>query len=209
MNRLAILLVLVVALTPAVTAQSVHFGGHGNFTTSNIPGPTTAGASSIGDTYGLGIGGGAHLDINLLAFSFRFSGDYIHYSIDQDKFRDAYRPVFGSAVDQMSIEGGGLGIYSLSVNGKMSILPIPIVTPYITGGIGLAWMNRDDATTKIAGATGNTIPGISTSGKTMLNIGAGADFKLGIQLFAEVKYAVIYTEGENSTFIPVTVGITF
>ncbi len=84
-----------------------------------------------------------------------------------------------------------------------------MLTPYITGGIGLAWLNRDEAKTSISGTPGATVPASSSSGETMVNIGAGADFKLGVKLFAEIKYCLIFTEGTNSTYIPITVGITF
>ena len=209
MKRLLLSLALVLLLIPPAPAQSVHFGAHGNFTLSSIPPPDIAGGSSIKDAYGLGLGAGAHLDISLIAFSFRLSADYIHYSVDVDKFREAYRPLFGNAVSQMSIDGGGLGIYSLSLNSKMSILPIPILTPYLTAGIGLAWLNRDEAKTSIAGIGGATIPSSSTHGETLICGGVGADLSLGIKLYAEVKYCLIFTEGTNSTYIPITIGITF
>lgn len=209
MKRTVLTVVLTLVLASMAFSQGVDFGAHANFTISNIPPPDIAGGSSLKDAYGLGLGGGAHLDISLIAFSFRFSADYIHYGVDEEKLREAYRPMFGDAVNQINIDGGDLGIYSISANGKLNILPIPVLTPYLTGGIGLAWLNRDEAKTSISGVGGATIPASSSSGKTMLNIGAGADFKLGVKLFAEVKYCVIFTEGTNSTYIPITVGITF
>jgi len=209
MKRLILTVAMMLVLTSMMLAQSVHFGAQANFTVSNIPPPDIAGGSQLKDAYGLGIGGGAHLDVNLVAFSFRFSADYIHFAVDEEKFREVYRPLFGNAVNQINIDGGALGIYSLSANGKLNILPIPVLTPYITGGIGLAWLNRDEAKTSIAGTPGATVPASSSSGKTMVNIGAGADFSLGVKLFAEVKYCVIFTEGTNSTYVPITVGITF
>ena len=149
-----------------------------------------------------------HLDANLMVLSFRLSGDYIHYAIDESKFRDLFRTLFPSAINQFSISGGGLGIFTLAVNGKMPVLPLPIVTPYITGGVGLAWMNRDQITTSI-GATGSSFASSSQSGKTAIDIGAGVDLKLGINLFLEVKYAWIFTDVATSTYVPVTVGVTF
>jgi opacity protein-like surface antigen len=91
----------------------------------------------------------------------------------------------------------------------MPILPLPIVTPYITGGIGLAWVNRDEVTTSITGFPGNKFPSSSQSGKTSIAVGAGVDLKLGINLFLEVKYAWIFTDVATSTYVPVTVGVTF
>jgi opacity protein-like surface antigen len=209
MKRRVLTVVLTLVMASMAFSQGVDFGAHANFTISNIPPPEITGGEALKDAYGLGLGGGVHLDVSLIAFSFRFSGDYIHFAVDEEKFREAYRPLFGNAVNQMNIEGGALGIYSISANGKLNILPIPVLTPYITGGIGLAWLNRDEAKTSISGTPGATVPASSSSGETMVNIGAGADFKLGVKLFAEIKYCLIFTEGTNSTYVPITVGITF
>jgi opacity protein-like surface antigen len=186
------------------------FGVHANFTSSSFPGPSVSGVNQqIGSAYGVGWGGGVHVDANLMLFSLRLTGDYIHYSIDENKFRDSFRPLFGSAVDQMSISGGGLGIVALAVNGKMPVLPLPVITPYITGGVGLAWVNRDEVTTSITGFPGSKFLSSSQSGKTSVDIGAGVDVRLGIALFVEVKYAWIFTDVSTSTYVPVSIGVTF
>jgi len=211
MKQLAFVIVLLsLATAPALAiGPDVGFGAHANFTVSNIPGPSIAGAAQLSDAYGMGIGGGAHLDVGLIGFGLRFSVDYMHYPVDQDKFRSYYEQIFGAAVSQLSIDGGGLTIVSATVNGKMPILPLPIVTPYLIGGGGLAWVTSDEATTSIAGVPGKTFPSVSQSGKWTASLGAGVDIKVGITIFAEVKYAWIFTDGENSTFVPITVGVTF
>ncbi len=190
-------------------APKFSFGVHGNFTMSNLPGPAVSGSASLKDAYGAGWGGGAHLDVSLLMFGFRLSGDYMKYSLDEDRFRSSYAGVFGGAVNQISINGGGLSIFSLNANGKWNILPLPVVTPYLTGGVGLAWLSVDETKTSISGVAGNTFPSRSEGGKTSLNLGAGADLSLGLTLFVEVKYVWILTEGETSTYVPVTLGVTF
>ena len=210
---LAAVLLLALAATSSralALGPGFAFGVHANFTSSSFPGPSTSGLNQqINSAYGVGWGGGVHLDANLMVISFRLSGDYIHYAIDESKFRDSFRPLFGSAADQMSVSGGGLGIVTIAVNGKMPLLPLPIVTPYLTGGIGLAWVNRDEVTTSITGFPGNKFPSSSQGGKTLVNLGAGVDLKLGINLFLEVKYAWIFTDVATSTYVPVTVGVTF
>ena len=215
MKRILLAGALLIALA-AVSSRALAlgpgfaFGVHANFTSSSFPGPSTSGLNQqINSAYGVGWGGGVHVDANLMLFSVRLTGDYIHYAIDETKFRDSFRYLFGSAADQMSVSGGGLGIVTIAVNGKMPILPLPIVTPYITGGIGLAWVNRDEVTTSITGFPGNKFPSSSQSGKTSIAVGAGVDLKLGINLFLEVKYAWIFTDVATSTYVPVTVGVTF
>jgi opacity protein-like surface antigen len=190
-------------------APKIRFGIHGNFTLSNLPGPVITGSQTIDDAYGTGWGGGAHIDLSFLAFSFRLSADYLTYSLDVDRFRRSYEETFGPAVSQLNIEGGGLRILSVSANGKLNIAPIPLVTPYVTGGVGLAWLTLDETKTSIAGVAGRTFPSGSQGGKTTFNIGAGADISLGVDLFVEVRYVWILTEGAKSTYVPVTVGVTF
>jgi opacity protein-like surface antigen len=207
---LVALLLLVVSVPSWALGPSIAYGVHGNFSLSNFPGPSVSGASQFTNVYGPGLGGGVHMDVNLLAFSFRLSGDYVHYAMDADKFRDAFRPVFGNAVNQISLDGGGLGIMSVSVNGKMGLLPIPIITPYATGGVGLGWLNRAEITTSINGVQGTKIPSATSSSRTMFHLGAGVDFHFGgVAVYAEAKYAWILTEGETSTYVPVTIGVTF
>ena len=212
MKRLICAVALCALCAPGAMAlgPSFGFGVHANFTSSSFPGPSVSGVNQqIGSAYGVGLGGGVHLDANLMIVSFRLSADYIHYGIDQNKFRDSFRPLFGSAADQMSISGGGLGIVSVSANGKMPILPLPFITPYATGGIGLAWLTRDAITTSVTGFPGNTFPSSTQGGKTQVDVGLGVDVKLGIALFLEVKYAWIFTDVATSTYVPVTVGVTF
>ncbi|HTS00377.1 MAG TPA: outer membrane beta-barrel protein [Bacteroidota bacterium] len=212
MKRLIIAGALIVLCAPAALAlgPSFGFGVHANFTSSKFPGPSVSGVNQqIGSAYGAGWGGGVHIDANLMVVSFRLSGDYLHYAIDESKFRDSFRPLFGNAADQMSISGGGLGIVAVSANGKMPILPLPFITPYATGGIGIAWLTRDAITTSITGFPGNTFPSSTQGGKTQVDVGLGVDLKLGIALFLEVKYAWIFTDVATSTYVPVTIGVTF
>jgi opacity protein-like surface antigen len=193
----------------SAVAPKIRFGIHGNFTVSDLPGPDVAGSKALKDAYGTGWGGGAHLDLSLMMFSFRLSGDYMTYALDEDRFRAAYEETFGPAVSQLNIGGGGLNIFSVTASGKMSLAPLPIVTPYLTGGVGLAWLNLDETTTSIAGVAGRTFPSASQGGKTTLSVGAGADIGIGIDLFIEARYVWILTDAEKSTYVPVTVGITF
>ncbi len=207
----AVLIALASVSTDALAlGPGFEFGVHANFTSSNFPGPSVSGTNQqISSAYGAGWGGGVHADANLMVFSFRLSADYIHYAIDESKFRDSFRPFLGGIVDQLSINGGGLGIVSVSINGKMPVLPLPVITPYLTGGVGLAWLTRDQVTTSLPGITGATIPSATQGGKTAVDVGLGVDVKIGIKLFLEVKYAWIFTDVNTSTYVPVTIGVTF
>ena len=190
-------------------APKVGFGVQGNFKQGSLSGPAIDGTKSLKDAYGPGLGGGAHLDLGLPGLSLRLSGDYLKYSLDEERFRGSQADIFGDAVDQISVKGGGLGIMSASASAKVAVMPLPVVRPYVTGGAGLAWLSVAETRTSIAGTPGNTFPATTQSGKQSFNVGAGADFEAGIKLFVEARYVWILTEGERSTYVPVALGVTF
>jgi opacity protein-like surface antigen len=206
-------LLLVVGESAAAPLGSVTpkvgFGVHGDFSLGSLPGPAIQGTKALKDAYGPGLGGGAHLDVGLPGLSLRLSGDYVRYSLDETQFRGTYADVFGQAASQISIQGGGLGITSVSANAKVAVMPLPVVRPYVTGGAGLAWLSVAETRTSIAGVPGNTFAAINQSAKPSFNVGAGADLEIGIKLFVEARYVWILTEGEKSTYVPVALGVTF
>ncbi len=195
------LLLLSVSLAFA-QAPSVHFGVQGNFGSINV-------AEPMKSVYGPGFGGGAHLDINFAMLALRVSGDYITFAPDNDKYRQVLSGLTGTAAQSFAIEGGRINIFSGTVNLKTTFLPLPIVTPYITGGVGLANISVDDAKITFNGAPQGTVAGVKGQTKTALNLGAGVDLKVGITLYIEAKYTWVFTEGETSTYIPISIGITF
>jgi opacity protein-like surface antigen len=210
--RLLIFACCFIALSFSAVAQpgpSVEFGLHGNVTLLDLPGPDVNGSRPLKDVYGAGYGGGIHFDISFLAFGIRVSGDYITFSPDNDKYRAALATLTGNAASLFSIDGGRVNIASVNANGKLKILPLPIISPYITGGIGLARINTEAATILFQGTRTGAFPSFSSATQSSANLGAGVDFNLGVSLFVEAKYTWIFTEGQASTYVPVTVGITF
>jgi|WetSurMetagenome_2_1015567.scaffolds.fasta_scaffold01629_2 opacity protein-like surface antigen len=195
-------IVLLGAVTAFAQMPSVGFGVHGNYASLSIAGP-------LKDAYGPGYGGGAHLDVHFAMLALRVSGDYISFSPDNDKYHQALVGLLGTAAQGFKIDGGGISIWSGNVNLKTAFLPLPILTPYITGGIGLASIGVGDATVTLNGVPQGNIPGVKGETKTSFNLGAGVDLKVGITLFIEAKYTWILTEGETSTYIPISAGITF
>ena len=194
----------------AQPGPSVDLGLHANVTLLNLPGPDVNGSRPLKDVYGAGYGGGLHLDISFLAFGVRVSGDYITFAPDNDKYHSALVPLVGNAASQFTVDGGRVNIISFNANGKLKILPLPIVSPYLTGGVGLARISAEE--TKIAfqgGQPATAFPSFSSDTQSAVNLGAGVDFSLGVSLFVEAKYTWIFTEGQTSTYVPVTVGVTF
>ena len=167
------------------------------------------GVTALKDVYGTGWGGGAHLDIHLAVVGVRLSGDYLRFSPDNDKYRESLAALIGTAASQFSVEGGGITFLSITANAKMPIFPLPVVTPYLTGGIGFARISVDEARVLQNGTPTNQFPGFPSETKTSLNAGAGVDLKIGITLFLEVRYTWVFTDPSTSTLTPVSLGITF
>ena len=77
---------------------SVDFGVHGNIISSEInavlrdiaglPAPSGTYEIALEEVYGLGLGGGLHLDVDIGLLTFRLSGDYVTLSPDEEKFAE-------------------------------------------------------------------------------------------------------------------------
>ncbi len=204
MKRFLICAALLVAFTASTYAigPSVGFGAHLNAANISVNG-------TMKDVYGLGIGGGAHLDVNLAMLAFRLSADYINFSPDIDKYRTVLQPYVGSSASQYSISGGKISIISANANLKVNILPLPLLTPYATGGLGVVRMSADSYTVTQNGTPVLNAPGFEPTTNSSANLGVGADLSVGITLFIEAKYTWIFASGGTSTYIPVSIGVTF
>jgi len=226
MKRLVLLVCCILLVSAPALAQvpgvSVGFGVHGNVTNFKLgpENPTNFSITnprvSLQDVYGLGLGGGIHLDIDIPILSFRVSGDYISISPDDAKLKTIAQRLLPGL--NIAIEGGKIEMWSGNVNAKLVILPIPVVHPYVTGGVGLAKLNFETATVLVNGAK-LPVPGgdyakfLALDSKTLTtaNVGAGVDLALGgLALFGELKLNWIFTDPKTSSQVPVgTVGITF
>ena len=195
--------------TAFALGPSISFGVHANFTNANFPGPAVGGSDALKDVYGSGFGGGAHLDVNTMIMSIRFSGDYLRFSPDNSKYQAALANYIGVAASQFSVDGGGITYWSLTANAKLPILPLPVISPYITGGIGFGIVSVDDAKILQNNVETKQFPGFSSESKTAFNLGAGVDLNIGITLFLEVRYTWVMTDPKTSTLVPVSIGITF
>jgi opacity protein-like surface antigen len=201
-------------------AQSVGFGVHGNMINSNINAKVkeiagltpTSGALQVAldEVYGLGLGGGVHFDINLSILTIRISGDYITLSPDKDKFQQYVQQVI-PGLPVKFVEGGKVDMISGNANAKLTVLPIPVFKPYITGGVGLANVKATEVTLSLGSTNLKPVQLLKTQTVGSFNAGAGADIDLGgTALFVELKVNWIMLEEGTSTYVPiVTAGLTF
>jgi hypothetical protein len=216
MKRVILFFAVIAVFTASAGAQGIGFGVQGdlvNFnlgmaqTNLNVPNSGVALNTLFTEIYGLGYGGGIHFDVNLGLLAFRLSGDYIMLSPDKTK----YQSLFGPLGSSFTIDGGRIDIYSGNVNLKFTILPLPVIHVYATGGAGIVQLKMNDVTLLFNGQKLATVKAFDTQTKPTLNAGAGVDIKLGpLALFAELKVNFILTEGKTSSEVPLaTVGLTF
>ena len=91
-----------------------------------------------------------------------------------------------------------LRVYSFTIDPVIHLNPRGPVGMYLIGGAGVYHVTEDLAFPAIGGTT---VKG---------GANGGAGFEIGfaehVKAFAEARYHSIYTQGRNTTFIPVTVG---
>jgi opacity protein-like surface antigen len=213
MKRL-VLLVCCILLATAPSFAQVQFGLHGNALNFNAEGVAN-------DIYGLGLGGGLHLDFGTPIIGLRISGDYLFMNPDKDKYTAYAVKMLGQTLAAgATIDGGKLEVFSGNVNGKLVLLPLPVVHIYATGGIGLARVIVHAATIHIPSAGYSKtltedeiykLLGFDDQTKMTTNVGAGLDLALGgITLYGELRLNWIWTKPNTTAQIPIgTVGITF
>ena len=101
--------------------------------------------------------------------------------------------------DYSDIEDASSRILSGSLNAVIN-LPTPVITPYLIGGVGM-YNGKDD------------VPGLDTESENEVGVNAGVGVRLGLVglggVFAEARLHNIFTEGESTRFVPVSLGIRF
>lgn len=101
--------------------------------------------------------------------------------------------------DFSDAEDANTRILSGSLNAVIN-LPTPGITPYIIGGVGMYNGKAD-------------IEGVDTESSTDFGVNVGAGVRLGLVglggVFAEARLHNIFSEGESTRFVPVSLGIRF
>jgi hypothetical protein len=81
------------------------------------------------------------------------------------------------------------------VNGFYTLLPVPMVSPYVSGGVGLY-------NSSFGGGDSSTDFGV--------NVGAGLRVNLLlVEVFGEARLHNVFGEGDSQRTLPVTVGVMF
>jgi opacity protein-like surface antigen len=224
MRTFVLSMALLLVVTFTASAQ-VAFGVHGNLVNFKVSdelkqiaglpqgNPETV---ALEDVYGMGYGGGVHLDFSLGILSLRLSGDYVTLTPDNEKFQTFLAQYVGAASTSFKVDGGRIEIMGGNLNLKFVVLPLPVVKPYITGGIGISQVKAEE--TKVTYTPPAPLSPITTNVTLIekqtpwtLNGGVGVDLAFGgLSLYVEVKVTAFYLEGGTSTYLPISsIGLTF
>jgi len=170
--------VLVLA-APAAQAQ-VNLG---------VAGGLTFPTGNLSEFVDPGLHGGVVADIGIPLLPFGVRSDLMFQHLPGSGNRDDFQQLSGT------------------VNGRFTLLPIPFVSLYLTGGIGLYGSRYDGDRSDTVGIA--TVRDDSWSTDFGLNGGVGARINLLVlRPFIEARYHSVMAD-ETRAFIPVTVGVYF
>jgi hypothetical protein len=171
-----------VGAAPAVAQAGARF---------SLGGGLTVPLGDFGDAAGTGFHGLAAASFQPANFpvGFQVDGMYQRLGVDDD-------PVFGEVdADFQVIQGTANVVYKFQTSESSK------VHPYLIGGVGLYNLKL----------TGDDVPdGTDSNTDFGINGGAGFDFVAGsVALFIEGRFHNVFSDPDNTNFIPITVGVRF
>ena len=167
--------------------------------------------------YGIGYGGGAHVDADIARFfSARVNIEYFTFASDKEKLKQVLAPMFNvQASDISTLSGGNIGVVVVELEALGKIPTRSIVTPYALFGLGIHSISLSDlsGSDKAGRSATVTSDDIHFNGGTNfgLDFGLGFEFRLnrGVALTAEFKYVLVFTQTNSNAAMPITVGASF
>ncbi len=193
--------------TPSASAQ-LSFGGgpHVGFSFSSFP-------KAVKDYYGMGLTFGAHGDLNIIKFvTVRLKFDYNTFSSDKDKIASQIAAGNNVPASDLKMEGLNAGIIVIGIDGLGKIPTGSIFTPYGILGLNMNFLSVSDPKLLYRGqdVTNQVFGKTQSETKFGINFGAGGEIKFGlVKAFLEIKYALIFTSGEGTNHLPITLGVSF
>jgi hypothetical protein len=169
------------------------------------------------DFYGIGFGGGAHVDADIARFfSARLNIEYYTFASDKDKLKAVVAPQFNlQASDIASLSGGNISAFIVAMEVLGKIPTRSILTPYALVGLGihsisLSDLSGSDKTGRSATATADDV-NFDGGTKFGLDFGIGFECRLNhsVDLTMEFKYVLVFTQNNSNAAMPITVGANF
>lgn len=191
----ALLVLPALASAQAPTPFSIHVGGLVSL--PNSP-------DQFADAYKTGFHGSVGLGYKLFP-GLQAVGKVEYHRFELDHGADPW-------LATLEIDGGHNNMWMFGVDGRWAFnVPQAPFKPYALGGVGMARIS----VTEFEGA-GLLAAGLNefqpeAQSELYFNVGGGLEFLTGPMwsLFGQVRYVSVQTEGEASTFIPITIGLKF
>jgi hypothetical protein len=205
----ALFCVVVLMFVANLAVGQVSFGGGAQMGIAIAMFP-----DAIKDYYGMGLGFGGHGDVNIIKYvTARLSMDYYTFGFDSKKYLDLVAKQNNVAASTLDMSGLRINDLAITVSGIGKVPLRGIVTPYGIFGFGLNFVSSSDPKVTYNGNDVTAQLGMGkgdSSTKFGLHFGAGSEFHIGmVKAYFEFKYAMIFTEGQNTNYLPLTVGVTF
>ena len=145
------------------------------------------------------------LGLNLIPV-IQFVGKVEYHSFSKDF--DMFLP------DVTDLDGGTRRVLMFGVDARLGVnVPTAPVSPFLLAGIGLARSSESDFATVLEELTDDEIAILDYENQTdfYFNIGGGIEFKFleVLNMFVQGKYVAIKQDGDNLSFIPISVGLKF
>lgn len=110
------------------------------------------------------------------------------------------------------VDGGDSRVWMFGSDGRLALgLPAAPIKPFVFAGIGIANIKQSEfgGNQFLATELNEALP--DTQNKVYYNIGGGVELKFGpsLNLFVQGRYVSVATEGDKTTFVPITVGLKF
>lgn len=124
-----------------------------------------------------------------------------------------FRVNFDNMPGMEEYSGGTNKMWMYGIDGRYQFsLPAAPVSPYVLAGVGYANIKQSEfeGPASLGLSVLNELVSESIT-KMYWNLGAGVNLSSGpgFSIFAQARYVSIATEGEASTFVPITLGLKF
>jgi opacity protein-like surface antigen len=200
MNRLISVLVLLLTITLSSPSQEKVNDFYISGGLSFPSGPQVfSDYWKMGFNVGGGFGFPLSTSVSLIAIV-----DYNNFSFDEEGFLKA----FGFSNYGLSITGGSASIFTVNGNIKILLNTTPNTTsPYIIGGLGFFSLSTSDVTVSGSGGSVNVAGDSESAFNVQFGLGIDIPTSSTMNVFIEGRYGIGFTKEENTSFLPIRIGL--
>jgi len=164
-----------------------------------LVGGTSSPSGHLSDLANSGWHAGAFLELKVpvIPIGFRLEGAW-------HQFHDKPFAAGGGTTGARIIEG--------TANATYTLLPLPIIKPYVIGGVGDYSVRLTSPVAAIEPTEGQAATAVGTTTQTKFGINAGVGVRVqlgGFAAFVEARWHDVFTSGRDVQMVPVSVGVRF